>query len=65
MTTKNMFKIFENQMTILNAFNQNMTSLQFKSMLGFVTKKLFIQFNRNQIFEFHSFDNAINTELVP
>ena len=65
MTTKNMFKIFENQMTILNAFNQNMTSLQLKSMLGFVTKKLFIQFNRIQIFEFHSFDNAINTELVP
>lgn len=65
MTTKNMFKIFQNQMTILNAFNQNMTSLQLKSMLGFVTKKLFIQFNRNQILEFYSFDDAINIELVP
>ena len=60
-----MFKIFQNQMTILNAFNQNMTSLQLKSMLGFVTKKLFIQFNRNQILEFYSFDDTINIELVP
>lgn len=63
MTTKNMFKIFENQTTILNAFNQNMTSLQSKSML--CHKKLFIQFNRNQILECYSFNNAIDTELVP